>query len=110
MLYKNMISSRVIIKNHIPSKPDSDPTETSSHFPNIKKKRSFLPAPWWNDSCQDAVDLRRKSVAVFKRSSSYNKFLAFKKQEAMSKRILKSEKRKGWKRFCQNLSPNTPID
>lgn len=72
-------------------------------------KKSSSPAPWWNESCQEAVDLRRLSISIYKANPTYHNYLSFKRQEAIARRVLKSEKRKGWREFCQTLSPRTSI-
>lgn len=55
------------------------------------------------------MDSRRSLLSAFKSHPSFSNFLAFKKQKAKSKRILRTEKRKGWKEFCSRLNPSTPI-
>lgn len=67
------------------------------------------PAPWWNDICQQAVTSRREFLSTFRRCPSFSNYLAFKKQEATTRRILRVEKRRGWREFCGGLGPNTPI-
>lgn len=73
------------------------------------RKKYFPPALWWNVTCQQAVTSRRELLSVFKRCPSFSNYLAFKKQEATTRRILKTEKRRVWREFCGGLGPNTPI-
>lgn len=84
-------------------------TPILSNLSQSPAQRKSFPAPWWNDICQETVNLRRKLLSTFKKLPSYENYLAFKKQEAISRRILKSEKRKGWREFCQSLTPSTPV-
>lgn len=97
------------LEEHLPPRSAPRLTKTSSRSSKVARERFSLPALWWNDSCQCAVDLRRGLLSVFKRSPSFYNFLAFKRQEAISRRILRSEKRKSWRNFCQDLSPKSPI-
>jgi len=70
-------------------------------------KRFSPPAPWWNEECQQAVASRRALLSTFKKYPTFSNYLIFKKQEAITWRILRAEKRKGWKEFCNRLNPNT---
>jgi len=67
------------------------------------------PAPWRNDTCQEAVNARRGLLSILKKQPSFSNYLGFKKQEAISRRVLRAEKRRGWREFCSNLNPNTPV-
>lgn len=68
------------------------------------------PAPWWSDRCQEVVDLRRGFLREFKRNLSLTNYITFKRQEAISKKVLRREKREGWRSFCSKLGPDIPID
>lgn len=90
------------LKKHLLQKLRLNSQEGSADLPGFHGGRSSLPAPWWNDACQEAVDLRHRLLSTFKKSPSYSNYLAFKRQEAVSRRVLRAEKRKGWR-----LSPKS---
>lgn len=93
-----------IFINHIKS---SIALFNQSNTPNIIfKKRSSPPAPWWNDECSKAVTLRKQALSTYRKNSSYQNFLTFKKQKAL-KKTFKKAKRAGWKSYCETLSPLT---
>lgn len=73
------------------------------------RKGFSSPTPWWSDTCQRAVDSRRSLLSAFRKHPTYSNYLAFKKQEAIARRTLRAEKRRGWKEFFNRLNPNTPI-
>lgn len=55
------------------------------------------------------MDARRSYLSALRRQPIYDNYLAFKKQEVISKRVLKAEKCRGWRSFCSSLNANTPI-
>lgn len=97
------------LKKHLPQKLRLNSQEGSADLPGFHGGRSSLPAPWWNDACQEAVDLRRRLLSTFKKSPSYSNYLAFKRQEAVSRRVLRAEKRKGWRDYRRSLTFGTPV-
>jgi len=88
---------------------NSEEPHSTGRRSSQRGKRFSPPVPWWNDICQQAVSARRALLSTLKRHPSFFNYLAFKKQEAITRRILRTEKSKGWKEFCASLNPNIPI-
>jgi len=87
------------IKSKIPLKKDKSPSKHNSNKPHLKL---FSPAPWWNDFCEEALLNRKQAMSSYKKNPSLKNYINFKKQEALSKKIFKKEKREGWKEFCHS--------
>ena len=48
--------------------------------------KPFVPAPWWNGSCDDAVRDRRRAIIEFRKHSDYKNYIAYKKNRSESQR------------------------
>lgn len=96
------------IENQIPTKISKPHSTIRPKNPNQQKPAS-LPAPWWNEECDEAISERRKALSIYKQTPLYRNFIELKKQEAITKRTLKSAKRNVWKTFCSTLNSKTPI-
>ncbi|EFN62498.1 RNA-directed DNA polymerase from mobile element jockey [Camponotus floridanus] len=88
--------------------------------PQLQQKNSLLtkshsshltrpPAPWWNDQCSQAVELRKKALRAFRGNPSSSNYLNHKKQEASTRKILRQAKRTGWRAFCESITTSTSI-
>ncbi|KYN21061.1 hypothetical protein ALC57_06557 [Trachymyrmex cornetzi] len=64
--------------------------------------------PWWNDVCQEAVIARKSATETYKKTLTWESHLEYKKQCALTTKILRKEKRKGWRKFCESLSCRVP--
>lgn len=123
---KNFLSSLVSLEESLKA-PSLNPNQKYFCFtehlvqqwpPNSEKPRPpgrppgrgrfSPPAPWWSGACQEAVDARRGLLSTLKKYPTFSNYLAFKKQEAITRRM-GTEKRRGWREFCFNLNPSTPI-
>lgn len=71
--------------------------------------RSFPPAPWWDEECSKSVEQRKQALKLFRSNPSYVNFLNLRRQEAITKRTLRSAKREGWRAFCESITPLTNI-
>jgi len=87
----------------------------SSLFPSgilPPKKRSVSinssPSPWWNSACAEAVDQRRTLLRIYKNDPSLDNLLAFKRGNIHCRKILRREKRSGWRQLCSDFSFKTP--
>jgi len=56
-----------------------------------------LPIPWWNSICAEAVENRSTLLRLYKVNPSWDNWTAFKRGNTLCRKILKREKRKGWK-------------
>jgi len=86
----------------------------SSLFPSgilPPKKRPISsnssPSPWWNSSCVEAVDQRRTLLRIYKADPSLDNWLAYKRGNNQCRRILRREKRRGWRQLCSDFSFKT---
>lgn len=77
----------------------------SSNKPPAKSKGKF----WWNEHCDEAVRKRKQSYQLYKNNPNLENLLAYKKQDANTKKFIKNTKRQSWRNFCRNLNKNTPI-
>ena len=75
--------------------------ERCSRIKNNKRK-----PVWWTAECSKVIAKRRLAIGKFKKQMSQENYINLKKATALSKRILKQEKREGWKRYCESLSNN----
>jgi len=87
----------------------------SSFFPRgtLPSRRKRIPSgkspsPWWNHTCDEAVEFRRTLLRLYKASPSLDNWLAFKRGNLRCRKILRREKRKDWKLLCSEFSFKTP--
>ena len=73
------------------------------------KTRPFIPAPWWNDECDNAIKDRRKALKKFRKRSNYSNYLEYKKTEAKAKRTLNEARRGSFQKFCESLDRTSSI-
>jgi len=66
------------------------------------------PAPWWNKKCSEAVEARRNLCRIYKASPTLDNWTEFRRETARCRRVLKREKRLGWKNLCSSFSFKTP--
>jgi len=87
----------------------------SSFFPQgtlpLRRKAILVkksPSPWWNTTCAEAVESRRTLLRLYKASPSLDNWLAYKSSNTQCRRILRREKRKGWRLLCSEFTYKTP--
>lgn len=110
--YETLINS---FKNTVLSLiPPKQLNQTQKNFCSnqnlFSQKRSPPPAPWWNDTCSEAVLLRKQAFRLFKKFPSQDNYLNLKRQEASTRKILRTEKRKSWRSFCKDISSFTNLN
>jgi len=84
---------------------------TSVRVPGSGKRgtdRIPTPAPWWNSKCTDAVDSRRVLCRIYKSDPTLDNWIAFRRETARCRRVLKREKRLGWRQLCTSFNSKTP--
>lgn len=67
------------------------------------------PAPWWNDTCRDAVEKSRKALLDYQSSMTLPLYIEYKKCEALKKRTIIEQKRNGWRNLCASFNRFTPV-
>lgn len=79
-------------------------------FPIKNVARNKIPSPpWWDKECTELVKKRNDAELLVHDFVDLATFNNFKNQEAAAKRLLRKKKRKGWKSFCESISPNTRL-
>jgi len=64
--------------------------------------------PWWNDTCQKAVRMRREAISTYLKNPSPENFEAYKRARSICSKSLKKQKRLGWQKFCSQMNHKTP--
>ena len=79
------------------------------HFKKTKSqtKPKFC-KPWWTTSCKKAIAQRRRARKAMERRPSIANTIEFRRCAARAKRCIKTAKRETWRKFCSQLSPETP--
>jgi ribonuclease HI len=78
-------------------------------IPRKRTAKDQIPSPpWWSAECTAAVKERDDAETTFNESGNLEDFVSFKKTSARTKRFLAKAKKRGWKGFCESLSPRTP--
>lgn len=74
---------------------------------SMKKSRDsvFLKAtPWWNNTCQQAVENRRQALSRYYRNSTIPNFDTYLECDKIAKEIVAAAKREAFQKFCEELS------
>lgn len=93
--------------NNLTSNMISSADESFS-LKNIARGKIASP-PWWDRECTEAVKKRNDMELLVHDYVDLSTFNQFRNHEAAAKRLLRKKKRKGWKNFCESISPNTPL-
>ena len=85
----------------------------SSADESIPLKKSSLPKmsspPWWDTECTDAIRRRKESENGFSRNPNMDNYISLQKTCAQTKKLLAKKKKDGWRSFCEELAPKTPL-
>lgn len=81
---------------------------------SIPQKRTMTgtsrsPVPWWDPECSRRVAQRRLACSRFKRHTTWETYIDYKRIDASTKRFLKARKKEHWMKFCEQLSVHTPV-
>ena len=70
----------------------------------------FNPQPWWNDTCDSAVESRMQATKLFvrRRCRSREDFENLKKAENAAHNSIQKEKKRGWHNVASNMDPRIP--
>ncbi|XP_071577678.1 uncharacterized protein [Temnothorax nylanderi] len=94
-----------IIKDCVTAALNKKSRSPTSYAAKPKK----FPAPWWNETCEAAVNNRRTAAKKFKESYTLENLLNYQRSIAVTRRTLKREKARGWKELCATFDAKTPI-
>lgn len=72
-------------------------------------KKSAPPAPWWNDTCAEAVTKSREALANYRRNMTMDNYIEYKKIDSRKKIIIKLAKKDSWKSLCSSFNRFTPV-
>lgn len=84
-------------------------TSSNTRHNSSSSKKPFVPAPWWDSKCDEAIKNRKEALKNYKKLSNYSNFLIYKKTEAIAKRTLSEARRQSFKTFCDSLDRHTPL-
>jgi len=80
-----------------------------SRYPRSRSLRQKPPSPpWWNEKCQLAINERKESASRYLAHPSPANYLAYKRSKSQCSKILKKQKKLGWKKFCTQFDHKTP--
>ncbi|KAI8434676.1 hypothetical protein MSG28_003208 [Choristoneura fumiferana] len=65
--------------------------------------------PWWDSECTKAIHERNRAELTYSANLTMDNYISFKKTLAKSKRLLSKKKSQGWTKFCESLSPRSPV-
>ena len=64
--------------------------------------------PWWTPECSKEIARRRRARKTMERRPTIANIIDYKRCVARAKRCLKTAKKNTWRKFCNNLTPETP--
>ena len=62
------------------------------------------PVPWWNKTIKQAIRKKKSAFNRYKRTLDLQDFIQFKKNKALVRYLIKSEKKKSWINFTSSLN------
>lgn len=72
-----------------------------------KKQRGVV--PWWNQECATAVRTRRQLYHRFRRYPTTENMIALKKQEAVTRKTLKTARAESFRSYVSEMTSNTSL-
>ncbi|KAK7899409.1 hypothetical protein WMY93_020262 [Mugilogobius chulae] len=81
----------------------------SRAIPKSKGTMKRVAVPWWTPECTAAIKERNKAYRILEKSHNFDNMIAYKKAQALVKKIIRKNKRGGWKSFCGKIGRTTPV-
>lgn len=80
-------------------------------IPVLKPKlgKSVIPAPWWNEECEQAVKCSKLALLNYRNTLTIETYIEYKRLDALKKRIIKEAKKDSWRKLCESFNRNTPM-
>ena len=75
--------------------------KTSSHLRKDK--------PWFNNQCKRAIDARKAALKALLKNPTQENLTNFRRQRALTRQIIRENKRTSWKNYVSKINSNTPI-
>ena len=73
------------------------------HFGNIKRHS----VPWWNEECRKAISDCKKAFNRFKRHTTPENVIEFKRYRANSRYVIKKSKKESWRQYVSSITSDT---
>ena len=70
--------------------------------------KSKFSKPWWTPECSREIARRRRARKAMERRPTTANIIEYKRCAARAKRCIKKAKKETWRKFCNNLTPETP--
>lgn len=116
--YSSSVHAKIML---LPDVLDSDLLSAYSDFVNsllraadetipLKSSGNLkIPSPaWWDSECSLNVKKRKSAERLFASDMSVSNYINLQRISAHCKRLLKQKKHKGWRSFCESISPRSP--
>lgn len=65
---------------------------------------------WWNKKCEEAIENRKKALKEFKRNSSMENWIEFKRNRGIARKTVKRKKKENFLGFVKNLNKFSNIN
>uniref|UniRef100_A0A6P7H3B5 Uncharacterized protein LOC114345598 n=1 Tax=Diabrotica virgifera virgifera TaxID=50390 RepID=A0A6P7H3B5_DIAVI len=63
--------------------------------------------PWWNSSCENAVEQQKSALKIYSRNKCQENLIALKKTRAKSRYIIKLSKKTSWRQYISSINENS---
>ena len=74
-----------------------------------KKGSPKYSCPWWNDTCKEAIRVRKCALNRFRRSHSTAHLMQYKEAKAKARRTIRQAKKESWEKLLHLFNVNTPL-
>lgn len=107
----NLNLSEIDLQQHIDLIIDQKTTLISraadENFPKSSSKPKKPSVPWWNHQTEEAVKNRKKALSSFRRLMSRENLIAYKKANAISRKVINEAKRETWQSYVSSINSQT---
>ncbi|GFX25534.1 putative RNA-directed DNA polymerase from transposon X-element [Trichonephila clavipes] len=76
-------------------------------IPKTSNSPRKLCKPWWNASCQQAKMEQRRAWGIFRRYTTTDNLIAFKRAKALARRIRRQCQRESWIQYVSSITSST---
>jgi len=107
---ENLVQS-INMKDFVRSLMKSSRQFPTTHYPpkKIKVQKTKIPAPWWNDKCAEASERCSTLCRIYKANPTLDNWKAYKRGNAQCQKVLRREKKAGWRNLCASFNYKTPM-
>lgn len=72
----------------------------------MKRKKSV---PWWTELCSKAIQDRNKAFKRVRRMHIFDNFIAYKKEQAKVRRVIRAAKKSYWRNYCDSIGEKVDV-